>query len=310
MNNKIACVFPGQGSQSIGMLSAIQDEAVVQETLDLATKVLGYDMSKLCHEGPADQLNSTEFTQPALLAASVSWWRLINEKKVLDVTCVAGHSLGEYSALVCAGSIDFSDALRMVQKRGQLMQQAVPKGEGAMAAILGMEDDAVNEICQSISTANAPVVAANYNSPGQLVIAGEANAVQKAADKCKEQGARRALMLSVSGPFHSPLMTPAAEDFAAFIKDIEIKAPKISIVQNVTNTFVTDPVEIRENLIKQIDSPVNWTQTINYMIDNHEISTIVECGPGKVLTGLNKRISKTLSVVESNIDKIIKLQGE
>lgn len=308
MTNKIAFVFPGQGSQSVGMLSAIQDEPVVQQCLSEASEVLGYDMATLCSEGPADQLNSTEFTQPALLACSVAWWRLINEKSPLNVESVAGHSLGEYSALVCAGALKFSDALLMVQKRGQLMQQAVPKGEGAMAAILGMEDDAVNAICAEISTESQPVVAANYNSPGQLVIAGSAAAVQSAADQCKAQGARRALMLTVSGPFHSPLMKPAADAFADFIKDIEIKAPVIPVVQNVSNVFELDPQNIKANLIKQIDSPVNWTGAISYILDQ-DVDTLIECGPGKVLTGLNKRINKSATSIESNLDKIAALQG-
>lgn len=307
MINKIAFVFPGQGSQSVGMLSNIKDEPVVQQCLTEASEVLGYDMAALCLTGPEDRLNSTEFTQPALLTVSVAWWRLISQKASPNIACVAGHSLGEYSALVCSGALKFADALRMVQKRGQLMQQAVPKGEGAMAAIIGMEDNVVNAICNEISTESLPVVAANYNSPGQLVIAGAASAVQAAADKCKEQGARRALMLAVSGPFHSPLMKPAADAFANFIADIEVATPKIPVVQNVSNTYELDPATIKANLIKQIDSPVNWTGAVNYMIAQ-SVGTFVECGPGKVLTGLNKRIHKPATSINSDIDKIIALQ--
>ncbi|GAA6133523.1 ACP S-malonyltransferase [Oceaniserpentilla sp. 4NH20-0058] len=289
---KNAVVFPGQGSQSVGMLSDVFAEyAVAQETLAQADEVLGFKISDLILNGPAEELNSTNNTQPALVAVEVALWRAMNGAFAADV--MAGHSLGEYSALVCAGALSFEDALLLVRRRGELMQIAVPNGVGAMAAILGMEDNKVEEIC--VQSAQGQVVqAANYNSPGQLVIAGNKEAVERAVDACKENGAKRAMLLPVSGPFHSALMAPAADEFAQFLEGFDVKNPSVPVLQNATNTFEQDAQQIRLNLVKQIASPVRWTQSVLQLADKG-VENLVEVGPGKVLTGLNKRIAKQLN---------------
>ncbi len=304
---KNAVVFPGQGSQSVGMLADIVNEfSVAKDTLAQADESLGYSLSDLILNGPSEQLNSTNHTQPALVAIEVALWRALNGKVKADV--FAGHSLGEYSALVCAGALDYSDALKLVRKRGELMQKAVPNGVGGMAAILGMDDAAVEKIC--IDCAQGQVVQpANYNSPGQLVIAGNVEAVERAVVACKEAGARRALILPVSGPFHSALMQPAALEFAKYLADFEIKQPTAPVLQNATNQFVTDPAIIRENLIKQIDHPVRWTEAVTQLAENG-VESITEVGPGKVLTGLNKRINKSLSCQAiHSLDAVTALEG-
>lgn len=300
--SKVAVVFPGQGSQSVGMISdVIALYPVAKDTLAEANEVLGFDLHKLIENGPAEELNSTQNTQPALVAVEVAVWRALDGKLTADY--MAGHSLGEYSALVCAGALSFADALKLVRRRGQLMQEAVPAGEGGMAAVLGMKDDQVEAICAQLSS-DKIVQPANYNGPGQLVIAGHAEAVEKAAAQCKESGAKRAMVLSVSGPFHSALMQPAADAFAGFIANIEIKTPTVPVLQNASIQLETDPERIRDNLVKQIASPVNWTKTIQLLV-SQDVNTVYEVGPGKVLTGLNKRIDKSLSSnVINNSDSI------
>lgn len=290
--SKTAVVFPGQGSQSVGMLSEVVEQfSVAQETLKEADEVLGFGLSKMIAEGPAEDLNSTNNTQPALVAVEVALWRAMDGKITADY--MAGHSLGEYSALVCAGAISFADALKIVRRRGELMQQAVPNGVGAMAAILGLDDADVEAVCESVAQ-DQIVQAANYNSPGQLVIAGNKEAVERAVEGCKEKGARRAMMLPVSGPFHSALMQPAADEFKSFIEPFEIVKPCVPVLQNATVALETDPAVIKQNLIEQIASPVKWTQTIKLLAE-HGTENVFEVGPGKVLTGLNKRIEKSLS---------------
>lgn len=289
---KNAVVFPGQGSQSVGMLSDVLDQySIAKEVIEQADAILGFPLSELISNGPAELLNSTNNTQPALVAIEVAAWRVLSGKLSADV--MAGHSLGEYSALVCAGAITFETALKLVRKRGELMQIAVPDGVGGMAAILGMDDQKVEDIC--IEVAQGQVVqAANYNSPGQLVIAGNKEAVERAVVACKEAGAKRAMVLPVSGPFHSALMAPAAEQFSAYLNEFEIVAPDIPVLQNASNQFETDPERIRSNLVAQIASPVRWTKTIQQLADKG-VESLVEVGPGKVLTGLNKRIDKRLN---------------
>ncbi len=289
---KNAVVFPGQGSQSVGMLAdVISEYSIAKETLQQADDVLGFKLSDLILNGPVEDLNSTNNTQPALVAVEVATWRALNGAIKADV--MAGHSLGEYSALVCAGALRFEDALLLVRRRGELMQQAVPNGVGAMAAILGMDDAKVEAICEQ-SAQGQVVQAANYNSPGQLVIAGNKEAVERAVVACKEAGAKRAMLLPVSGPFHSALMEPAAEAFKAYLAEFEVVNPGIPVLQNATNTFEQDAQQIRENLVKQIASPVRWTQSVLQLADNG-VENLIEVGPGKVLTGLNKRIAKQLN---------------
>ena len=300
-----AVVFPGQGSQSVGMLSDVISEfSVAQETLQQADEILGYKLSELILNGPAEELNLTPNTQPALVAVEVALWRALAGKVMPDV--MAGHSLGEYSALVCAQALSFDDALLLVRRRGELMQKSVPKGVGAMAAILGMDDEKVEDICQ-VCEQGEVVQAANYNSPGQVVIAGNHAAVERAVAACKEAGAKRAMLLPVSGPFHSALMLPAASEFAEYIAQFEVLAPDVPVLQNASNAFEQDPETIRQNLVKQIASPVRWTQLIQQLADNG-VENLLEIGPGKVLTGLNKRIAKQLNNQSINsVDSLLKL---
>lgn len=301
---KNAVVFPGQGSQSVGMIADVVEQfSEAKQALDIANDVLGFDIQKMILTGPAESLNSTNNTQPALVAVEVALWRALEGKVSADV--MAGHSLGEYSALVCAGALSYEDALKLVRRRGELMQIAVPDGVGAMAAILGMDDEVVEEICADQAQGQV-VQAANYNSPGQLVIAGNKEAVERAVAACKEQGARRAMLLPVSGPFHSALMSPAADQFAEYLAGFEVTSPNVPVLQNASNEFVTDPDQIRENLVKQIASPVRWTQAVLQLADNG-VENLVEVGPGKVLTGLNKRIAKQLTC--SNINGVSDIEA-
>ncbi len=289
---KNAVVFPGQGSQSVGMLSDVIGEfSIARETLAQADDSLGYSLSDLILNGPAEKLNSTNHTQPALVAVEVAMWRALNGK--IDCDVMAGHSLGEYSALVCAGALNYSDALQLTRKRGELMQKAVPDGVGGMAAVLGMDDELVEKICADCAQ-DQVVQAANYNSPGQLVVAGNKEAVERVVAACKEAGARRALILPVSGPFHSALMKPAAQDFAEYLSGFTINAPQVPVLQNASNKFETDPDVIRANLIKQIDHAVRWTDGVTQLAEKG-VENVFEVGPGKVLTGLNKRINKALN---------------
>ena len=258
-----------------------------------ASSVLGYDLWDLVENGPEDQLNHTEYTQPALLTASIALFRLAQARGLPSPDVVAGHSLGEYSALVAADVLQFSDAVMLVQKRGQFMQTAVPLGEGGMAAVLGLDDEQVREVCIAASQGMV-VQAVNYNSPGQVVIAGNNAAIERAIEGCKEAGARRAIALSASAPFHSELMKPAAEELAGVLNEVNFAKPTTIVVQNIDAAVHDDPEEIRANLVKQMYGAVLWTDTV-LMMKQIGVATLVECGPGKVLTGLSKRIDKSIT---------------
>lgn len=291
---KTAFVFPGQGSQSVGMLAdVVAAESTASGLFREASDVLGYDLWQLVSEGPEDKLNQTEYTQPALLTASVALFRVAQARGVSNPDVVAGHSLGEYSALVAAGVLAFADAVALVQKRGQFMQTAVPLGEGGMAAVLGLDDDKVKAICADASGDAGIVQAANFNAPGQVVIAGGNAALEAAIASCKEAGAKRAMPLAVSAPFHSELMKPAAEKMARALAEVSFAEPAIDIIQNVDADYENTPDAIRENLVKQMYSAVLWTDTVQRMAKDG-VTRIVECGPGKVLSGLNRRIDKSL----------------
>ncbi len=294
MTDKLAFVFPGQGSQKVGMLADYLDEAIVVETFNEASAALDLDLLKLICDGPEEVLNVTKNTQPALLAASVALWRLWGQRGGMVPAIMAGHSLGEYSALVCAAALDFSDAIRLVRQRGLFMQEAVAPGEGGMAAILGLDDSVVIELCQTAAE-NEVVEAVNFNSPGQVVIAGQAAAVQRAMTLASEAGARRAIELPVSVPSHCALMKPAAEKLRIELDKIELKVPAIPVVQNVTAEVCTDPVQVKENLVAQLFSPVRWVESVEVM-QAAGVSRFAECGSGKVLAGLNKRIIRRAPV--------------
>ena len=290
----LAFVFPGQGSQSLGMLAEIgASYPTIKETFAEASTALNFDLWTLIQQGPPDTLNKTEFTQPALLTASVALWRVWNEHNGQLPNMLAGHSLGEYSALVCAGALMFVDAVRLVQQRGQFMQAAVAPGIGAMAAILGLNDQQVAETCVQASVNEALVTPANFNSPGQVAIAGNTAAVERAAEIAKTIGARKVVMLAVSVPSHCALMQPAAEHLQQALADINFSTPKIACVNNVNVTIENDIEKIKIALVKQLVSPVRWVETIEKMAANG-VTNIVECGPGRILTGLNKRIAKNL----------------
>lgn len=298
---KTAFVFPGQGSQAVGMLGDLSSE--VSGTFAEASDVLGYDLWSLVSEGPEEQLNQTEFTQPALLTASVALYRLATERGIPTPNVVAGHSLGEYSALVAADVLTFADAVSLVRQRGRFMQTAVPVGEGGMAAVLGLDGEKVAEICREVS-GDSVVQAANYNAPGQVVIAGANAALQRAIDACKAAGAKRAMALSVSAPFHSALMKPAAEKMSKSLDQVTFNTPSIRIVQNIDAAFHSNPRSIKQNLVLQMYGAVLWADSVNAMkADGVEL--MVECGPGKVLSGLAKRIDKSLpSLNIGNLDSL------
>lgn len=283
--------FPGQGSQSVAMLSELAETfPIVTDTYKEASDALGYDLWELVQQGPAEALNQTDKTQPALLTASVAIWRVWIQQGGEKPTVVAGHSLGEYSALVCAGVIDFKDAIKLVELRGQLMQQAVPAGVGAMFAIIGLDDAAIAAACEQAAEGEV-VSPVNFNSPGQVVIAGNKAAVERAGVLCKEAGAKRALPLPVSVPSHCALMKPAADKLAIALKDIEFKKPEISVINNVDVIAETDAEKIKDALVRQLFCPVRWTEIVTEMA-NQGISIQVEAGPGKVLSGLVRRIDK------------------
>lgn len=299
MTNKIAFVFPGQGSQQVGMLSALAAEfPIIQKTFIEASDVIGVDLWAMSQDGPEADLNQTHNTQPALLAASVALWRVWNEKNGTPPVVMAGHSLGEYSALVCAGSIEFADAVKLVRKRGEFMQTAVPAGVGAMSAIMGLDDENIIKACEQAAQEQV-VTPVNFNSPGQVVIAGHAEAVTRAGELCKQAGAKRALPLPVSVPSHCSLMKPASDQLAAVLSAIEVKSPIIPVVQNVTAKIEADANTIRQNLLAQLYSPVLWVDCVNTMVKAGVVTTI-ECGPGKVLCGLNKRIHSELNALAIN----------
>jgi [acyl-carrier-protein] S-malonyltransferase len=296
----LAFVFPGQGSQSVGMLNALAAEfPIVKQTCAEASAALGYDLWQLVEQGPEDRLNQTQVTQPALLAAGVAVWRAWRENGGAVPATMAGHSLGEYTALVCAGALDFSDAVKLVADRGRFMQEAVPAGQGGMAAILGLDDEAVRKVCAEAAQGEV-LEAVNFNSPGQVVIAGTAAAVARGAEAAKTAGAKRAVVLPVSVPSHCALMRPAAERLRERLKSIDVRAPTIPVLHNVSVRSESDPGKIREALVAQLHSPVRWVETVRRM-EADGAKRIVECGPGKVLVGLNKRIvngAETLAIFD------------
>jgi len=291
-NNSLAFVFPGQGSQSVGMLGKLADQSpVVRATFDEASKVLGYDLWQLVSQGPAEELNATERTQPAMLAAGIATLRLWRERNGAPPAIVTGHSLGEFTALVAAGAIDFGACIDLVRHRGQVMQQAVPAGTGAMAALLGLEDPDVIAVCAEAAAAGGVVEAVNFNSPGQVVIAGERAAVLRAIEMAKGRGAKRALELPVSVPSHSSLMKPAGEKFAQTLAGMDVRAPSIRYLSAVDAQEHRDPADIRQLLVKQLSSPVRWTTT-TAALTAAGAKVIVECGPGGVLRSEERRVGK------------------
>lgn len=289
-------VFPGQGSQSVGMLNDLSARyPIVKQTFDEAADVLGYDLWKLTQEGPESELNRTERTQPAMLVAGVAVWRVWRGNGGPKPVCMLGHSLGEYTALVCADSMTFGDAVSLVSARGRFMQDAVPLGAGAVAAILGLDDQRVRDVCEAAAQ-NEVVSAVNFNAPGQVVVAGHRGAVDRAVEGAKTAGAKRALLLPVSVPVHCALMELAAENLQAKLADTHISTPSIRILHNVDVAFHEDPEALREVLVKQLYSPVRWADSIRRIAEDG-IGIVAECGPGKVLTGLTRRIDKGLSAL-------------
>lgn len=294
-----AFVFPGQGSQTVGMMSAYGDQAVVRATVDEASAALDQDLWDLMAAGPAEALAQTVNTQPVMLTAGVAVYRLWLDLGGRPPSLVAGHSLGEYSALVASGVVGFSDALQLVRLRAVAMQEAVPLGTGAMAAILGLEDDQVAAACREAaddSEQGSVVEPVNFNGPGQTVIAGSKSAVERACSACKRRGAKRALLLPVSAPFHSSLLRPAADRLAARLSEVSFSGPRIPVINNVDVAIETDPEKIKDSLIRQAYSPVRWVETIRKMAAMG-IATVAECGPGKVLAGLTRRCADNLQSV-------------
>lgn len=288
-----ALIFPGQGSQYIGMLGDYVQHPIVLALMRQASDVLGYDMAALIESGPEEKLNQTELTQPALLATSIALWLLYRDGHPLPAV-VAGHSLGEYSALVAADALDFEDALSLVAARGRFMQEAVPPGVGAMAAILGLDDASIVKAC-AMAAQNEVVSAVNFNAPGQVVIAGNKAAVERAIEAAKSLGAKRALPLPVSVPSHCALMKPAAKQLEQMLTKIVVKKPRIPVINNVDVVAQTDPDRIKDALLRQLYSPVRWVEVVQAMV-NLGAEQFIECGPGKVLCGLNKRITSEMPV--------------
>jgi len=291
MSSNIAFIYPGQGSQSIGMLKELASEfGLIENTFGLASEALGYDLWDLVQNGSAEQLNQTDITQPALLVAGVAIWRVWGEQDGAEPVAMAGHSLGEYTALVCAGAISLADGVLLVKKRGELMQQAVPAGQGAMAAVLGLDNEIIEEVCQQAAEGQV-VSPVNYNSPGQVVIAGNQAAVDRAGELLKAQGAKKVVPLAVSVPSHCALMKPAADQLQLELDAIDISTPLIPVVNNVDATVETDVAAIRAALVRQMYSPVQWVKVVQKLM-TMGAEAGCECGPGKVLTGLNKRIDR------------------
>ncbi|CAK6494053.1 Malonyl CoA-acyl carrier protein transacylase [Pantoea sp. Nvir] len=296
---QFAFVFPGQGSQTVGMLAELAATyPQVEATFREASDALGYDLWQLVSNGPADELNKTWQTQPALLAASVAIYRVWQQQGGKQPTLMAGHSLGEYSALVCAGVLDFADAIKLVELRGKLMQEAVPEGTGAMQAIIGLDDAAIRKACEE-SAQGQVVSPVNFNSPGQVVIAGNKEAVERAGAACKAAGAKRALPLPVSVPSHCALMKPAADKLAVALEEIAFNAPSVPVVNNVDVKCESDAAAIRHALVRQLYSPVRWTESVEFMA-SQGVTQLLEMGPGKVLTGLTKRIVDSLTAAAVN----------
>lgn len=296
---KLAFVFPGQGSQSVGMLDSWADNAAVKAVMDEASQALAQDLSALAAEGPAEDLNLTTNTQPIMLAASYAMYQAYLSAGGKSPELVAGHSLGEYTALTAAGSLNLSDAVRLVRVRADAMQSAVPVGEGGMAAILGLDDDAVLQVCVAASTEDNFVEAVNFNAPAQVVVAGHKEAIDRVCDLAKEAGAKRALPLAVSAPFHSRLLEPAAQVLAGALAEVELQRPAMPVINNVDVNAADAPEEIVDALVRQAWHPVRWVETIRKMKEEG-VTHIVECGPGKVLSGLVKRIERDLVVLNIN----------
>ena len=296
---QLAFVFPGQGSQTVGMLAELAaDNPQIEATFREASDALGYDLWQLVQQGPAEELNKTWQTQPALLAASVAIYRVWQQKQGAQPVLLAGHSLGEYSALVCAGVLAFADAIKLVELRGKLMQEAVPEGTGAMQAIIGLDDEAIRKACEE-SAQDEVVSPVNFNSPGQVVIAGNKDAVERAGAACKAAGAKRALPLPVSVPSHCALMKPAAVKLAVALEEITFNAPDVPVVNNVDVKCESDAVAIRNALVRQLYSPVRWTESVQFIAEQG-VTQLLEMGPGKVLTGLTKRIADNLTATAVN----------
>jgi len=309
----LAFVFPGQGSQSLGMLSELAEQfPQVQDTFSEASAVLGYDLWELVSIGSAEDLNQTDKTQPAMLAAGIAVWRCWQASSDITPAYFAGHSLGEYTALVAAGSLAFTDAIKLVEQRGQFMQQAVPAGEGAMAAILGLDDDAVIELCTEASSKGV-AEAVNFNSPGQVVISGSSDAINQAVELAKEKGAKRALLLPVSVPSHCALMKPAAEKLAQSLTSVAVQSPSTPVIHNVTVTSAGSESDIKGLLAQQLHKPVRWVETVQHLAESG-VDTLIECGPGKVLAGLTKRIDKSVKGLAvfspATLEKAIQVLGE
>jgi [acyl-carrier-protein] S-malonyltransferase len=306
---KTAFLFPGQGSQAQGMLG--ESAEAVAETFEEASEALGYDLWALVQKGPVEQLNQTEFTQPALLTASIALWRLWTQAGG-TADFVAGHSLGEYSALVASHVLSLTDAVRVVQKRGQLMQAAVPLGAGGMAAVMGLEDDEITAACRqaTLDVESGSVQPANLNAPGQVVISGTQAALDRAIALCQAAGAKRAIALNVSAPFHSELMRPAADDLRATLDQVTFSSPTIDVIQNVLAAPCDDVVLMKAHLVTQLYSAVRWTESIQFL-HKAGVTQVVECGPGKVLIGLNKRIEKSMTTANlQNVANISELRAQ
>ena len=306
---KLAMVFPGQGSQAVGMMRAYAGLPGIDAVLAEAKSVLGQDFLKVLDEGPADKLTLTVNTQPAMVTAGTAVFRAWRALGGPMPEMVAGHSLGEYTALVAAESLSFKDCLPLVRFRAQSMQEAVPEGQGAMAAILMLDDEAVRGAC---AQAGGVVQAVNFNAPGQVVIAGEKAAVERAMELCKEKGAKRAMLLPVSAPFHSTLMRPAADKLKAYLDKVTLAPPKIAVVNNVDVTVESEPQRVKQALVRQAASPVRWVEIIRRMVDSG-VTHIVECGPGKVLAGMTKRIApgvKSLAAADrASLEQALKCEA-
>lgn len=304
----LAFVFPGQGSQAVGMLAELAAQyPVVKDTFEEASNVLKLDLWQIVRDGPEEMLNQTHITQPAMLTAGVATWRIWQARGGALPQLMAGHSLGEYSALVCAGALEFAAAVELVALRGRYMQAAVPAGEGAMAAILGLEDAQVVAACKQAAQGDV-VAAVNFNSPGQVVIAGQTGAVQRAIELCNAAGAKRALPLPVSVPSHCALMKPAAQQLAQRLQNMNVRTPQIPVINNVDVAMPDDAEAIRDALVRQLYNPVRWVEVVQRMASDG-VTKLIECGPGKVLVGLNKRIAKEMTahalVDAASLDKAL-----